>query len=182
MLVGPGDAVDVRFTKWGGGRHWEFPVTLLGEDEHGVWCGAPAGTWLARLGARSRSEFAWVTLFPVDQPWAASYYDSPDQPISVYVDVTTPPVWVGSTVTMVDLDLDVVLARDGDLLLDDEDEFDEHRVALGYPDDLVAMARRTADELMAAAGDGREPFGSAGPPGCRTSGRPHRLDGSSGAR
>ena len=70
---------------------------------------------------------------PHERPWAASYYDSAEQPISVYVDMTTPAVWDGSQVTMVDLDLDVVLGRDGELLLDDEDEFDEHRVTLGYP-------------------------------------------------
>jgi uncharacterized protein len=162
VLVGPGDAVDVQFTKWGGGRHWEFPVTVLGIDGLGVWCGAPVGTRLERVGAGFTSQFDWVTLFPVGQPWVASYYDSPDQPVSVYVDVTTPPVWAGSTVTMVDLDLDVIVTRDGDLLLDDEDEFDEHRVTLGYPDDVVALARRTADELMAAAWDGREPFGAEG--------------------
>ena len=49
---------------------------------------------------------------------------------------------------MVDLDLDVVLTRDGDLLLDDEDEFDQHRVTLGYPDDLVAAG--TAHRRRAA--------------------------------
>jgi protein associated with RNAse G/E len=63
---------------------------------------------------------------------------------------------------MVDLDLDVVLTRDGDLLLDDEDEFDEHRVTLGYPADVVTLARRTADELMTAAAAGHVPFGEAG--------------------
>ena len=108
MLVGPGDAVDVRFTKWGGGRHWEFPVTAAGRRPPRCWCGAPAGTQPRRVGAAFTSQFGWVTLFPVGQPWAASYYDSPDQPIAVYVDVTTPPVWNGSTVTMVDLDLDVI--------------------------------------------------------------------------
>jgi uncharacterized protein len=54
----PGDAVDVRFTKWGGGRHWEFPVTVLGEDDLGVWCGSPAGTWLERPAASFASAFA----------------------------------------------------------------------------------------------------------------------------
>ncbi len=34
-------------------------------------------------------------------------------------------------------------------------------MTLAYPDDVVAMARRTADELLAAAWDGREPFGAA---------------------
>jgi len=109
-----------------------------------------------------------VTLFPTGQPWAASYYDSVDQPIAVYVDVTTPPVWDGATdratVTMVDLDLDldVVLGRDGSLLLDDEDEFEEHQVTLAYPGEVVDLARRTAADLMAAAADAREPFGPAG--------------------
>jgi hypothetical protein len=161
VLVEPGDAVDVRFAKWGGGRHWEFPVTVLGVDRLGVWCGAPVGTRLKRPGAAFTSQFGWVTLFPVGRPWAASYYDSPDQPISVYVDVATPPVWDGSTVTMVDLDLDVIVTRDGNLLLDDEDEFEEHRVTLAYPEDVVAMARRSAADLMGAASDGREPFGTA---------------------
>jgi hypothetical protein len=162
VLLRPGDAVDVRFTKWGGGRHWEFPVTYLGTDPLGVWCGAPAGTRLERPSAAFVSAFAWVTLFPTGQPWAASYYDSVDQPIAVYVDVTTPPVWDGATVTMVDLDLDVVLGRDGSLLLDDEDEFEEHQVTLAYPGDVVDLARRTAADLMAAAADAREPFGPAG--------------------
>lgn len=63
---------------------------------------------------------------------------------------------------MVDLDLDVILGRDGSLVLDDEDEFDKHRVTLDYPADVVARARRAAANLMAAAADGQEPFGSAG--------------------
>ena len=162
MALRPGDAVTVRFTKWGGSAHWEFPVTLLGEDDLGSWCGAPAGTWLERPGASFSSDFPWVTLFPHDRPWAASYYDSVEQPLSVYVDVTTPAVWDGPLVTMVDLDLDVILTRGGDLLLDDQDEFDEHRVTLGYPADVVTLARRTADELMTAAAAGHEPFGQAG--------------------
>ena len=162
MALRPGDPVAVRFTKWGGGAHWEFPVTYLGDDDLGAWCNAPVGTWLERPGAAFASAFAWVLLFPHDRPWAASYYDSPEQPISVYVDVTTPAVWDGPRVTMVDLDLDVIRTRDGGLLLDDEDEFDEHRVTLGYPADVVAHARRTADELMTAAAAGHEPFGEAG--------------------
>ncbi len=161
MLVGPGDDVDVRFTKWGGGRHWEFPVTVLGVDALGVWCGAPVGTRLERPGAAFTSEFGWVTLFPTGRPWAASYYDSAAQRIAVYVDVTTPAVWTGSEVTMVDLDLDVIVTRDGDLLLDDEDEFIEHQVTLGYPPEIVELARDSADQLMAAARAGREPFGAA---------------------
>ena len=54
-----------------------------------------------------------MRLFPHDASWAASFYDSPDQPIATYVDMTTVPEWTGRSVTMVDLDLDLVLGRDG---------------------------------------------------------------------
>ncbi len=161
-MVQPGDVVDVRFTKWGRGRHWEFPVTVLGTDEHGVWAGAGVGTRLWRPAASFVSQFDWVTVFPHEAPWAASFYDSEDQPVSMYVDMTTPAVWTGSTVSMVDLDLDVVLGRDGSLFLDDEDEFEAHRVELAYPAEVVAMARRAADEAFTALAEGAEPFGSTG--------------------
>ena len=161
-MLREGDPIDVRFTKWGGGRHWEFPLRWLGEDEHGVWGAGEAGARLWRPGAALAAEHPWVTLFPHDAAWAASFYDSPDQPIATYVDMTTVPEWTGATVTMVDLDLDVVLDRQGSLLLDDRDEFEAHRVKLGYPDDVVDLARRTADEVLAAIREGTEPFGSVG--------------------
>ena len=157
-----GDPLDVRFTKWGGGRHWEFPLRCLGVDEHGVWGAGAVGTRLWRPGASQAAPSAWVTLFPHEGAWSASFYDSADQPIATYVDMTTVPTWTGATVTMVDLDLDVVLLRDGSLVLDDEDEFDLHRVELGYPDEVVDLARRTADEVLAALWDRTEPFGSVG--------------------
>ena len=36
---------------------------------------------------------------------------------------------------MVDLDLDVIRMRDGRIILDDEDEFEEHQVRYAYPPD-----------------------------------------------
>ena len=153
-----GDLIDVRFTKWGGAGHWEFPVSYLGADGHGIWGGGSIGTRLSRPGQSFESEYGWVTLFPHDQPWCASFYDSPAQQVAVYVDMTTVPVWSGARVSMVDLDLDVVLLRDGSLFVDDEDEFDEHRVQLSYPDDLVDLARMSATNVFKAITNGTEPF------------------------
>ena len=67
MVLQPGDQVDVRFTKWGGGRHWEFPVSVLGTDEPGVWAGAGTGTRLWRPAASFVSDHDWVTLFPHEE-------------------------------------------------------------------------------------------------------------------
>jgi len=48
---------------------------------------------------------------------------------------------------MVDLDLDVVLTREGHLFVDDEDEFAAHQVELGYPPEVVALAEGVARRL-----------------------------------
>ena len=73
--------------------------------------------------------------------------------------VRAEPEW---EVTMVDLDLDVVLTRDGHLYVDDEDEFAEHRVQLGYPAEVVALAERWRDLVLAAVAGGDEPFATVG--------------------
>ncbi|MGW0806890.1 DUF402 domain-containing protein [Nonomuraea sp. NPDC002799] len=64
-------------------------------------------------------------------------------------------------VTMLDLDLDVIRMRDGRLILDDEDEFAEHQVTLGYPPALITQAQNTAQWLLDAVGNKKGPFGGA---------------------
>ena len=63
---------------------------------------------------------------------------------------------------MVDLDLDVVLTREGHLFVDDEDEFAVHQVELGYPPEVVALAERWRDRIFAAVASGHEPFATVG--------------------
>ncbi len=152
MAAGPGDLINVRFTRWGGGRHWEFTGNLLGRDRYGAWVGSSTGTALSRPGNAFQSGYPWVTLFPDWQPWVASFRDTPQTEVVVYVDITTAPTWTESEVSIVDLDLDVLLMRDGALLLKDEDEFNEHRLALSYPPEVVDLARRTAEDLLTAVG------------------------------
>ena len=119
-----GKTVLVRYAKWGGGRHYEFTMSRLGEDEHGVWLGAPEGTTVPE--------------------WSRDG----DQPSDV--------------VSMVDLDLDVVLRVNGELLIDDEDEFEEHRQSLVYPAEIVTQAQATTAAVAAAIAAGDEPYGRVG--------------------
>lgn len=161
-----GSVVRGRFTKWGGGRHWEWDGVYLGEDEHGRWFYAPAGTRCTRPGMDFHAPDPWVSLAPHEGGWAAGFYPY-SKDINVYVDMTTPPEWRrrddgGWEVTMVDLDLDVVLTSDGHLFVDDEDEFAEHQVTLGYPAEVVALAEATARDVLAAIARGDEPFLTVG--------------------
>jgi uncharacterized protein len=166
--ISVGETVQVRYGKWGGGRHYEFTMSRLGEDEHGVWLGAPEGTTMRRPGYMFRASMEWVCCFARDSCWTAAFHPRDRHEIATYVDITTVPEWsrggdqVSDIVSMVDLDLDVVLGVDGTLLIDDEDEFEQHRVSLAYPAEVVALARSTTAAVFDAITAGKEPFHSVG--------------------
>ena len=114
----------------------------------------------------------WVTFVPHEGAYAGGFYPA-HREISVYVDMTTEPEWRRREaddddggpeweVTMVDLDLDVVLTREGHLFVDDEDEFAEHQVELGYPAEVVELAERWRDVVLGALAAGDEPFATVG--------------------
>jgi uncharacterized protein len=161
-----GATVQVRYGKWGGGRHYEFAMSRLGEDGHGIWLGAPAATTIRRLGNVFPATTEWVTCFPRAAGWTASFYPRDRHEIATYVDITTVPSWSRDgaldVVSMVDLDLDVVLRVDGELFIDDADEFERHRRALGYPAEIVALAESTAASVYDAIASGDEPYRSVG--------------------
>ncbi|MGY2874583.1 uncharacterized protein ACVW00_001773 [Marmoricola sp. URHA0025 HA25] len=157
-------AVRVLTRKWPDLPHWEFDALRLGADAHGYWLGVPEGTWLSRP---ERGFHAWcdhVVLVPYDAWWMATIYgDDADRPVDVYVDIATPSEWADdeSWVRAVDLDLDVVKGPTGRIWVDDEDEFAEHQVSLGYPPEVIAAARASCDEVLAAVSGGAGPFGGA---------------------
>lgn len=159
------DRVHVRFTKYDGTLHWHFDVVRLGEDEHGVWLGGADGTPVRRGSEPPLSSTPFALLIPAAGWWVATFNpDVPDSPFQhvVYADVCTPAALDGSTIEAIDLDLDVATRADGTVSLLDEDEFEEHRVAMAYPGHVVDRARGAAAALYAAMDAGREPFASIG--------------------
>jgi uncharacterized protein len=152
--------VRVVFTKYDGRLHWHARLERLGEDEHGVWLGAPTGTLWQRGAEPPVSLPPHVLLTPRDRWWVAAFNASPAHLIT-YVDLSTVPVWRGDEVTMVDLDLDVVRYRVDDAVrLLDEDEFAEHQVRFGYPQSVVHTVVETARDLLDSVAT-VEPFTAA---------------------
>lgn len=151
------------FGKWGGRPHWEFDALLLGEDRHGTWLGVPPGTLMTRPGAEFRNGVAQVVLVP-DAAYVASFYAPGDggdvgpNPCEVYVDISTVPTRESGRVHMVDLDLDVVRGWTGRVWVDDEDEFADHRIRFGYPDQVVALASESCTDVHRAVAGREEPF------------------------
>jgi hypothetical protein len=150
-------------TKWGDRPHWQFDAVYLGEDEHGTWLGFPRGRLMVRPGAEYVAPTDQLGLVPPDSSpdaergWFSTFHGVGGD-LVVYVDVVAPPTWSGSTIAAVDLDLDVVRERDGRTWVDDEDEFAEHRIEYGYPDELVAAAAASCDRVHAAVAARTAPY------------------------
>jgi len=146
------DSVRVVYRKYDGSLHWHLTMRRLGEDEHGVWLGLPTGGEMRKGdGPAVPIPQAHVLLIPPSAWWTASF-NAPPCWTEIYCDFTTPPEWLSpDEVTAIDLDLDVIRrfkARKSQLL--DADEFADHRVRFGYPDDVVEQARRSAKRLRRA--------------------------------
>jgi uncharacterized protein len=153
----------VVYTKYDGSLHWHETMRYLGEDEHGIWLGADAGSTMQRGDEPPVVlEQASVRLIPDAVWWAATFRADPAR-VEIYCDIGTPPRWpTPAEVTMVDLDLDVLRLRaDQQVVLDDADEFAEHQVRYGYPASVVGEAERAAAWLMDAVSAKAEPFGAA---------------------
>jgi uncharacterized protein len=149
--------VRVVYRKYDEKLHWHQWMQYLGEDQYGVWLGAPPNS-VSQRGEELElhHEQAHVQLFPRDRWFTAIFNDEP-RSTEIYVDVTTPVEFSDDQVTMIDLDLDVIRKRDGTVFIDDEDEFTDHQVKYGYPADVIEQARTTADWLVTAVAS-EEPF------------------------
>ncbi|HWS34567.1 MAG TPA: DUF402 domain-containing protein [Actinoplanes sp.] len=155
--------VEMRFTKWGGRRHWVYRLEELGEDEHGQWFAGRTGT-VMRRGEEPPVMYPhdFVNLVPAAGLWIATFSAvGPGDRIAVYIDVTTRPWIDGEAIHAVDLDLDVIRQEDGEVRVLDEDEFADHQVLYGYPPEVVEQARATTDDLVARLSAGVQPFESA---------------------
>ena len=160
------DDVLCDWRKWPKTPYRTTPMLRLGEDEQGTWLFAPRGAaaTYASDGA-APLPVSFLTLVPRGEHWwiATWMRDNDGIDIDLYVDIVHPPTWVEpDRLFIVDLDLDVIRRRGGEVLLDDEDELNLHTVTLQYPHEVVATARDTASTILSAVAAGDAPFG--GPP------------------
>ena len=154
----PGSPYTLQFFKYPETPHWRHEGVWLGEDEHGVWLGATRGS-IAQRGHEpaKRIRQNQVHLIPRDEWWVITH--APGHPWAAHwIDISTPATFEEDRVTMVDLDLDVVGRIDGSVIVEDEDEFAEHQVSLGYPLELIENAERATAEMVIALTERHEPF------------------------
>ena len=153
-----------RNRKWDGGAHWVVPGTYLGEDGHGWWVFQPAGSFCSRPGAAFHAMSDAVLLVPRAGEYVATFYDETyPGDFRVYVDLALEHGW--STIRpgtvefhVIDMDLDVIRSVQHGVYVDDEDEFDEHRVRMAYPEHIVDLLLRETGQLYQAVKAQHAPF------------------------
>ncbi len=149
-------------SKWEHRPHWEFEALFLGSDDRGDWIGIPAGTFMSRPGAEVTTAVNQVSLVPTtgldaERAWLATFHALGGS-VNTYVDISTPPMWDGNVLRATDLDLDVVRETTGEIWVDDEDEFAEHRVRFGYPAETVELALNSCARIRRAMEAKLTPF------------------------
>ena len=126
--------------KWGGIPHYRGEVELLGEDEFGMWLWGAKGRTILR-GEEPAFVAATDTVFlvPRDAWWSSTWWlEHPE--VELYVNIGTVAVIEPDRIVSTDLDLDVIRLLDGTCDVLDLDEFVEHQVRYGYPQDVIDQA------------------------------------------
>ncbi len=151
--------VTVQFLKNPDIAHWGFEGRSLGEDKYGSWIAVPSGSkrWKGRESVRPTREDG-VFCAPHEGWWHLHYNGAMTQ-FSHFVDITTPPRWVSENrYEMIDLDLDVIVHQNGDVEIEDEDEFQIHQVKYGYTEEMILRAEAETKRIVEELENRREPF------------------------
>ncbi len=160
----PGDLVVARNRKYDGTAHWVVPGRYLGTDDVGHWVFQGTHEFISRPGAALYTESDAVLLIPHTGDWVATFFDETHPAgVELYIDLAIDLEWrrIRPHVIefhMIDMDLDVIRTSRRGLFIDDEDEFAQHRVELGYPVELCSRIESACNDLRAAVAAGRAPF------------------------
>lgn len=157
----PGAPLQFRWRKWHGGRHWVNDAIYLGSDRWGDWLGQPDGWRNVRPGLEFLADGPNVTLLPPSGDYAMTVHGRPRR-VRTYIDLAWDIRWQDREPQGIDMDLDVVKAIDErGFFIDDRDEWDEHRIAYGYPLDIVRTLESLALDLERRVAAAEAPFDDA---------------------
>lgn len=158
----PGTRLMFRWRKWDGSPHWVHDCVYLGADGWGDWFGQLAGWRSARPGREVITSGPNVSLVPPSGDYCLTFNQSPPARYRIYIDLAWDLHWEDELPTGIDMDLDVVDAVDErGLWIDDRDEWDEHRVAFGYPLEIVERLEALAVDLERRVAASVPPFDQA---------------------
>ncbi|GIW75931.1 MAG: UPF0374 protein YjjG [Phycisphaerae bacterium] len=150
----------ISSTKFDGSLHYQFEADLVQATDREIRVYTPPGvkllTYRGELMTRSHS----LRIFYTDLSWNVMIRWHADWRFEEhYVNIADPATWDGRVVRWVDLDLDLIRRAGSDEpVLDDEQEFERHRIKWGYPEKLVQRVWQTVEQVWQLMRDEKVPF------------------------
>jgi protein associated with RNAse G/E len=139
----------VHSTKYDGSLHYRYMASVVHQEQGQLMLYQSPGMPIDCYRGQLTTQYHSLGVF-----WPNRFYNlevvwHPDwRPHEHYVNIATPASWDDGTLRFVDLDLDVIWRADsGEVILDDEDEFELHQARFGYPRDLIEQARHNGEEV-----------------------------------
>ncbi|MFS0752475.1 DUF402 domain-containing protein [Oceanobacillus sp. 1P07AA] len=159
-MVSPnaGSKVSIQSYKHNGQLHrtWENSVILKGTES--VVIGANDRTKVVESDGRS-----WITREPAICYFHSKYWFNiigmlRNDGIYYYCNISSPFVYDGEALKYIDYDLDVKVFPDMTFQLLDEDEYEEHRNLMNYPQVIDRILHQQLEILIRWIRQGKGPF------------------------
>lgn len=136
--------------KYGNIAHYDWEMTLVEEREGFLIAEGKAGRQLKHYtkGQTFTIPHASLEVYALQEGFTVSFDILEGEVISIYCNVSEPCIRSGADVSFIDLDLDLLWNKELGWHVVDEDEFEENRHKLAYPDHVVAYALRALKDLQ----------------------------------
>jgi len=159
--TGNSDLITVVSYKYDGSiaRTWPATIRVINGSliiVHGTFSNTIEHPFLGKIAAGTSSlEYFWTdrlyNIFELSEPSGRFR--------GFYCNLALPAQFDGTTLSYVDLDIDIAVAPDSSIRILDEDEFDENTMHLSYPADLAACVRSSVKDLRKLILERQFPFG-----------------------
>ncbi|THF72616.1 DUF402 domain-containing protein [Cohnella fermenti] len=149
----------IRALKYGNLPHYEWDAEVLKTTDDYVLAKCERGRALTHhtKGKTFIMNHSSLELFSLNHGYTVAFEIRDGRMASIYCNVALPSIVDGRGLSFVDLDLD--LLYDGEKwAVVDEDEFEDNRRKYGYPEELVAYALDSLQELRRRADRREFPF------------------------
>ncbi|MBN2657305.1 MAG: DUF402 domain-containing protein [Spirochaetales bacterium] len=141
-------------TKYNSGTHYRFETRKIYESEKILAVYTPCDTPLKSYRGEFNTHTHILMFYFRDRLHNIHIHWNPDwSPRMHYVNIASEADWNGEQVSAIDLDLDLIrFFGSEEIILDDEEEFEENSSRYSYPPDLIVRCRREADQVREEMG------------------------------
>ncbi|RNF38172.1 DUF402 domain-containing protein [Planococcus salinus] len=153
-----GETIQIHSYKHNGRIHRVWQETTVLKGTNNIVIGANERTMVTESDGRT-----WLTREPSICYFHAEHWFNiicmlRDDGVYYYCNVSSPFVYSNGSLKYIDYDLDVKVFPDMSYTLLDEDEYEDHKRQMGYPEVIDQILHRNVDKLIGWIKQRRGPF------------------------